>query len=417
MIFFFFFLHMIQKKRKRQCGEVFEELAESHRYVQRSRLFMISFNPQTSDDVMNGHANDIFHEDNFVDMISNVKRFRHYVVIYLAKQMQLLRFTKRTHHCEIEQVIGVGERSFQKHLNWDLNLERILPLPQMPIAKPGYIIKYVRGRYAQLNAVNISLLTITHSMNLHSIARGHFFDFKKAFLILKHAFMEVNNDFTCGCRRLCCKKTMDLFGTNQISPQRSNQDLGYCDQDQSLKLVVKGHNTSVPFNSIPRDIKYPKSWIIRTSENMHERTKMRVKRMEEKGNFITEKERLQIERFSEEEKIPLSVRQSASRELLLEKRKRQADKCSKCARLMTFGDKNGIIMLVNVDTCAGTDRIDNGNVFYDDDNYTLVCLSCNFAEDYNVRKIIRYPVGNRNIPLSEKIRLECIEWLDHKIAK
>ncbi len=306
---------------------------------------------------------------------------------------------------ETSGYIETTTKTFIKTItNHSFELIRETKLKQ-PKQKNNYIVTFANGVYLQKPVVHWVFSNILNNMNTHSKKREHLFDPILAKKKLLEALENIPFDFKCGCRRNHCNETMQLFGENGISPDRKFDDKSYIDPSQIINFVIKKHNTYHKFDDIPIKMKHPTSWVNAISKNMINSTKDRIEKLKLKIKYTTQNEKKQILKYD-----TMNLNADFYIESLLKKKLEQKELCYKCNIKLYFGDENGIMRFI-VGNKASPDRIDNNNCFYNDNNYHLVCVSCNYVENSNYRIHILNRAKNNPIFFTIALLEECKKWL------
>jgi hypothetical protein len=114
----------------------------------------------------------------------------------------------------------------------------------------------------------------------------------------------------------------------------------------------------------------------------------------------------QINRF----KTDKSITVNCYKQLLIKKRTIQKDICKTCSVVMYFGDENEVLKL-SYPNQASPDRINDDNIFYDFDNFNLVCVSCNYNGKKNIRRYIPNQHKNEPVAFTPELLEACNAWL------
>jgi len=247
-------------------------------------------------------------------------------------------------------------------------------------------------------------------MEASSKKRKHGFNKNLAKLKLLDAFLRMAADFQCDCGRPSCKEIMQIYGNNQISPDRVNNSLGYVESTQVIRFVTQPHNTLIAYNSVSRPSgsgNRRTKWYTVLVGGMRRRTKQRVTQLKKKP-VKTDFDKMQIARFESERTVNPNTYLV---KLLIPKKETQLDCCFKCSKTLYFGDGNGLFKMSNLPNQVSPDRCDNDNIFYDDNNFNLVCASCNFCENRGGRTYVENKAKNQPIPFTLELLKECKEWL------
>ncbi len=283
-------------------------------------------------------------------------------------------------------------------------LERDIVLKQ-PEPVENKICVFSGGIFFQVAQVKFVLQVMLSGMKQRAERRfGLELDMEIAKTKLLIAFENIAPNFKCGCTNENCSKIMEFYGENGISPDRQNDDITYDDEKQIVTFVIKAHNTRLKDNSVPRLSSqiYHSDWETITASNMYHHITNRAVQLEKKNHHMSEFETKQLIRFKKHQYDDIQ----ALKLLLLKKKDLQQKRCFKCTKKLYFGTK-----FVNVNNKASPDRIDNHNIFYDEDNFRLVCIKCNEAGICKVRTHVKYKVENNTIPFTKDLIEECKVWL------
>jgi hypothetical protein len=196
-----------------------------------------------------------------------------------------------------------------------------------------------------------------------------------------------------------------LYGDNGISPDKFFDNLSYIDEDQVIDWVVKPHNCKIKPNQPPKKRKTNTKWIIQIASAMHGKVSERTQLLE-KHKKISDLNKHQINRFKTDSSLTINH----YKELLCRKRVIQNDLCKTCNLPMYFGDEKGLLK-ISYPNQASPDRINNENIFYDFDNFNLVCVSCNYSGNQNTRRFIPNHYKNDPIAFTPELLEACKEWL------
>ncbi len=338
--------------------------------------------------------------------VKKIQVYENKLLIRLFKRQHLK--TVRNFYKDTNKIIDIAD----KHL-WTIQnqkcvffIERpneILP----PKSKPNHITIFLNGNYTQKPEVAFCLSSMLRSMKCNSKARSLEFDKDVAKQKLMDAMNRIDVDFKCGCDRHHCAEKLQLFGPNSMSPDRTFDNIGYSDEKQVITMVVKAHNTTIKTNSVPIKASTQVRWTSILTHNMFKNTVDRIAQLHKLDNYISEKQQQYIDRF-EKEKLSLKKRYKASLQI---KRIAQKDICFTCKSLMYFGDHKGIFREKNNGRKVSPDRVDDANVFYDNDNFNLVCCSCNFIGKHNIRTHIESKAENVPVDLTTHLLQQCKNWL------
>ncbi len=292
-------------------------------------------------------------------------------------------------------------------------LERDIIIKQ-PDEKLNHIIIFAGGRYLYKPVVDYVLKSIIDGLKAHSKKRCHAFDVEIGKKKLLNAFLKIKPDFKCGCGRPSCDKDLQLFGDDGISPDRKYDNLGYIDEKQIITFVIKPHNTFYKFDGEPKEMKWCRSWVKVVSGHMFDSTNDRIKKLREKKTHLSKLEKREI-LFYDYLRSKAHWNRKFFIQRILKKKKNQKGLCYKCGTKLYCGDKNGISRIWNIGNKGSADRIDNNLIFYDTDNFNLVCVSCNFCENPFIRTHITNKAKNNPIPLTAELLEECMAWLQKSI--
>jgi hypothetical protein len=222
---------------------------------------------------------------------------------------------------------------------------------------------------------------------------------------LLEAFERLDLNFQCNSGRITCHEILQLYGDNGISPDKRFDRLSYINENQVIDFVVKPHNCAIKPNQPPKERKTNPKWISKTSSNMFQAIRYRTQILE-KHKKISEIDKKQISRYNTDTSLTIDH----YKELVSQKRHIQNGLCKTCNLPMYFGDENGVLK-ISYPNQASPDRIDNENIFYDFDNFNLVCISCNFNGNQNTRRYVKNQYKNDPIAFTLELLEECKEWL------
>jgi hypothetical protein len=277
--------------------------------------------------------------------------------------------------------------------------------------KENHVIVFANGKYNQREVVSFVLSVILENMKTHSKQRGHDFDLGKAKHKLILAFEGIKENFACGCGRNNCTEIMQLFGPNGISPDKVNDTIGYSEDIQRITFVVKSHNTRIKPGIVSKVRTDPRKWYKVLAKSMKNCTKKRIDKLRQKPKK-TDFDRKQIKMYDDDDRNTQPSNEHYV-ELLKLKRQEQKDICASpgCNKPMYFGNLEGLLELTNVAHKVSPNRRNNDNVFYEYDNFDLVCCSCNFTENRNGRTYVENKPNNNPIPLTLELLQKCKDWL------
>lgn len=93
---------------------------------------------------------------------------------------------------------------------------------------------------------------------------------------------------------------------------------------------------------------------------------------------------------------------------------KQKDICAAqgCGKIMYFGNESDVMEFCDVANKVSPDRRDNQNIFYEDDNFDLVCQTCNYTENRAGRTYFKNKVENDAIFFTCELFQQCLEWLE-----
>jgi hypothetical protein len=336
------------------------------------------------------------------DTINIIFAIQHYIFIKCYRKMRIKKFKSK----EIIQISPIKTEFFKTidKKDCDYYQYREIVIPKIT-QLPNCIVIFHSGRYVQYPVVNYVLSNMLSYMKARSKERQVDFNIDIAKQKLLTAFEKIDSNFHCKCNRLACREVLQLYGDNGISPDKKFDNLSYIDDNQIIDFVVKAHNCFFKPNQASKERKtYPK-WENQIAGAMCVKTRRRIKILEKQVKLSKIPEN-QIARF----KTDTSINVEHYKTLLYQKRVIQQDLCETCKIPMYFGDELGILKL-SYSHQASPDRIDDENIFYDFDNFNLVCISCNFNGKQNTRRYI--PNKHKNNPIDFTVELlgACKEWL------
>lgn len=274
-----------------------------------------------------------------------------------------------------------------------------------PEQKENHIVIFINGQYYQREVVGFVLSTIFQSMKSYSKKLKHDFEEIKIKTKLLEAFDNMNPNYHCGCNRKHCSEIMQLFGDNGISPNKENNKLSYGDASQKITFVIKSHNTPIKHDSVQRLAKSPGKWYAILATHMKERTKGNIETLIKKPQQ-TDFDKKQIQKYVDDKTDKTDIIKT-----LKLKRIEQKDICVKCGEEMYFGNDNDTSEFINCGNKASPDRKDNDNVFYEPENFDLVCCSCNFTENRGGRTFVFNKCINKPIPFTLELLQKCKDFL------
>jgi hypothetical protein len=397
--------------RKRKAVDQTALLAAVQSDVNSSstNTFLIKFAEGVKQQIVRGYAEHLY---NLHPNISSAKTWTNYAVVDVKKSVNVSAFKKKLAHELVDKIIAAGRKALYglTTAEWDYSVQRCIVIKE-PVLKDGHVSIFENGRYQQRPVESYMTRNMLSRMASNSKKRGHGFDPVIAKQKLTKAFEAAAlNDFKCGCKHPRCSVTMTLFGQHALSPDRGNDSLSYTDSAQLITLVAKEHNTCVKHDSTPRIRKSQKSWVGRTASSMAKHTCDRVNMLRSKGDHMSEQELQQVQRFDREESTGFA--RYTHLKSLLELKQQASTVCRDCKRDLHFGDCDGILRLCNVGHQASPDRIDNANIFYDADNFDLVCISCNLTENRGGRTHVEHTTSKQSIALTLSRMQECLKWLN-----
>jgi hypothetical protein len=297
-----------------------------------------------------------------------------------------------------------------KHVDALHVMERLNVIEQIK-QKENHVIIFTGIKYVQKEVVSFALKVILNNMKGHSKERGHDFDIDKAKSKLVHAFSEIKENFACGCGRKNCAEIMQLYGPNGISPDKENDSIPYSDDLQKISFVVKSHNTRIKPGIVAKPRTDARKWYKVLARSMKNCTKKRIDRLRLKPKQ-TNLDIQQINIYDNDERNKERSNEHYV-EILKRKRLEQKDICASpwCNKVMYFGNSEGLLDLTNVANKVSPNRRNNDNVFYEYDNFDLVCCSCNFTENRNGRTYVENKPQNNPIPFTLELLGKCKDWL------
>jgi hypothetical protein len=363
-------------------------------------LFFESFKP---------YVKAIYEKNNCIQLIAVYKSF----VIVNFKNIKELSFIKNlfiNNEFRNQIYIEPSKKLKTKHVDAIQVMERSNIHEQIK-QKENHVIVFRNGKYSQKEVVSHVLSIILQSMKTSSKQRGHDFDVEKAKNKLILAFTEIKENFACGCGRKNCTETMQLFGPNGISPDKVNDTIGYSDDMQKITFVVKSHNTRIKPDIVSKTRTDPRKWYKVLAKSMKMCTKKRIERLRLKPKK-TDFDVKQVKKYDNDDRNTQPSNEHYV-ELLKLKRQEQKDICASpgCNKPMYFGNLEGLLDLTNVAHKVSSNRRNNDNVFYEYDNFDLVCWSCNFTENRNGRTYVENKPNNNPIPLTLELLQKCKDWL------
>lgn len=359
-------------------------------------------------------------ENNFVQYVGV---FCHFIVVDLCKPIhfETAKCTLDKTACElridIQSVINAGRKQLKKcikDIDWDYYNKRTVLL-QEPEVKDNHITIFEKGTWRQREAVNFIIGRMISVMKYDSVTK------RKQEYVEVDALQKLLEAFQrcavkCGCGQSHCNLTMDLFGADQISPDRKYNHLSYSDPGQYITIVSKRDNTRTKFDSVPEERGRHCDWINRTAGSMTSGTKTRMQRLVA-GKTLGQQsavERAQVERYAREE-ADESFHRFRHYKSILKQKQAQCTGCFRCGKDMYFGDERGILRITKVGHQASPDRLDNSNPFYDSSNFDLACQSCNRTERVYTRTHVEHKSTQPNIPLTTEYLTKIVAWLKNRI--
>jgi hypothetical protein len=254
-----------------------------------------------------------------------------------------------------------------------------------PIALPGHIVKYnpSSNTYQQIPITKYLARTMWGCMRGNSKTRSHVFDDEAVRKNIISGLRTIASDYKCGCGRQSCDLHMTLFRKNKLSPDRQFDNLPYGHDKQIITFVCKEHNTTAKHDALPKERKAQETWYRVLGHRMYKNTIDRIDILMQKGDNMTTVEHKMVNQFEQN----LNKSKEQYHELLL-KLQKISHTCAECQTVLYFGDDRGILRLC-VPNQVSADRIDDSNVFYENGNVRLVCASCNFIGNHNVRRFVR----------------------------
>ncbi len=353
----------------------------------RSMMYMITFNSTFED------TNSLLK----LNFIKKIFIYKNYIILDLTIHKYITSIQKLLFECNIEVY---NSNKLKLNLDKPIAIMEKEFIIKQPKQKENHIVMFANGRYLQREVIGFVLGRIFQSMKSHSKQRQHEFDPIKAKEKLLESFTKMDTNYQCGCNRKNCREIMQLYGENGISPDKENDNIGYCEESQKITLVIKSHNTPIKFDSNKRMAKSLGKWYDILATHMMERTKRHINRLIKKQQSESDKQ--QIKKY---------VNQEQSHEhmitMLKEKRIEQDDLCKKCKEEMYFGNEDDVSEWTNCGNKASPDRKDNENVFYDSENFDLVCCSCNFKENQGGRTFVEHKCINKPIPFTLELLKKC----------
>ncbi len=393
----------LANKIKLPCIETLEKKEKKFKRDEIHRYYLVKIN--TSIDQLKIHAEKLYVQDNirYVDIYDNL------LVVALRKPIALSTLRKMTEFNNNIHIVFCSQKSLKtiEAKNAIMKFEKINNNENILEQKENHVVLFQTGTYYNRPVVNHVLRNILNSMSHGSKIRGHFFDMNLAKQKLLDAFENMKPKYSCNCDRPNCLEILQLYGEYGISPDRSNNALGYVDDNQILRLVIKPHNTTITYTSEPRLRANPCKWYSYLARHMRKNVLERVNQLQKK-KYKTDLDKQQITRFENEiNNNPLED----FKKVLLAKKASQLGHCLKCNDKLYFGDEEGFLRLCNKENQVSPDRIDNNNIFYDDGNFRLVCVKCNFPENRSGRMDVETKAKNKPILFTPDLLKECIDWL------
>jgi hypothetical protein len=363
--------------------------------------FLLEMNQSVTTANMKHYIELIMNQEDRISLILSIKN-----CIFINCHKQVHFYTLKFQIQEIAHIFPIKAIFFQvidkKYCDYyqyrEIVIAQITPLP-------NHIVVLHSGRYENKPVVDHVLGGIMRNMKKSSIQRQVDFDVVIVKQKLLEAFERLDSNFQCKCGRMACREILQLYGDNGISPDKKFDHLSYIDENQIIDFVVKPHNCAIKPNQPPKERKTNPKWICKTSSNMSQAIRWRVQILE-KHKKISEIDKKQISRFKSDTLLTFNH----YKELLCQKRVIQNDLCKTCKIPMYFGDENGVLKF-SYPNQASPDRIDNENIFYDFDNFNLVCVSCNFSGNQNTRRFIKNEYKNEPVNFTPDLLEACKEWL------
>jgi hypothetical protein len=341
--------------------------------------------------------------------IVSCKTFENYILVDVKKS-ECVSTYKNKHSSPGTTITSVGRKrvKFIDPTLWQYLQKRVISVEE-PALILHHVNVFINGRWYQYPVVNHVLTKMFSTMGASSRERGHTFDPVIAKAKLIEAFERVSTDMKCACGHPRCTSILSMYGTDAFSPDRKNDDAGYSDDKQVLTMVCKAHNTRIRHDSVPKPMKYGRKWSITIARHMVKSTAWRINKLRDKAENMTALDRRQVAQFDEE--CHKGFDRLVQLTMLLEKKQSTCDRCFLCDRGLYFGDAESKLQMSHVGNQASPDRVDNTNVFYDEDNFNLVCVSCNLNESTSIRQYVEHMPTKVDIPLSSSLIQECISWL------
>lgn len=374
----------------------------------RGRKYSVKFSNEQSFEHLTSAAKSVFDEN---DCICEMNIYPKEIKIELKKRAHCNSFLKIINSNEDFDVEDMSVQTYKK-LKKNDGLQHVCFKRSNIIEQPNQLLNHVivlkDGCFYQQEVVQHVLSSILHHMSQSSNERSHDFYYDEARTKLLEAFTEMSENLRCSCKPNC-NEIMQLYGPNGISPDRQDDNIGYCEETQQIRFVVKPHNTPIKVGSIKRKPQKLAKWSVRVSHGMKGHTKERVNQLRKKS-VQTESDKEQINKYDDD---PRNFQTSAQHyaELLKLKKTEQDGRCSKCQKEMYFGNEDGIVEYVNCAYKASPDRIDNNNIFYEANNVRLVCCSCNSADNRRGRTYIENKPKNNPILFTKELLQQCKDWL------
>jgi hypothetical protein len=357
----------------------------------RSMMYIVRFNSV------------FFKPDHFfkLDFVKKIFIYENYIILALTTPKYITSIKKLLTDESNVEIYNTKQMNTDKPMEI-MSKELIIKQPEQ---KENMIVVFANGKYFQREVIAFVVRRIVQSMKSHSKERGHDFDYIKMKPKLLEAFLKMDSNYRCGCNRKNCTEIMQLYGPNGISPDRENNDIGYCDDAQNLTLVVKSHNTLIKPNSVSTISKSPAKWYSILMSHMKQHTKRRIDSLIKKKQQ-TELDKEQIKKYANDKTNNNDVI-----EMLKLKKQEQKDLCKKCGIEMYFGNADDVSELTNCGNKVSPDRKNNDNVFYDSENFDLVCCSCNFAENQGGRTFVENKCINKPIPFTAELLQKTQDFL------
>lgn len=382
------------------------------KYYVRAMTFAVIFSDDSILKLCQPHLKTIYENNYF---IGGMAFYETSVIISLRVPRFITAIQKLFIDCELKGNITIDRCKRSKIIFNDA----------VEIWDKGYVIEQIKqqeyqiivlenGKYVHKEVVNWVLSTILSNMKSHSKTREHEFDLANTRYKLLQAVHSISHNYKCGCNRSNCTEIMQLYGPNGISPDKQNDMIGYSDAKQHITFVVKSHNTRIKPGNIENIAKNPRKWYKILAKSMKNSTKIRVNKLRKKpsqSDFDME----QIKKYDDDDR---NTQPNTDHyvQILQQKKLEQKDVCASkgCNKIMYFGNDQELLELSNVAHKVSPDRRNNDNIFYEYDNFDLVCCSCNYTENRAGRTYVQNKVQNNPIFFTPELIQKCKDWLISK---